>query len=170
MRKLSSSLAFLFLAGCSQVLGVVRPLFGQGADTVKVAPSFTLSGPARIAQDSLKNQLQWLSTRPLPSGWRLGTLAFRNRPDSTVELVALLEDSRRLNSHGYDRAGMRTREAERANRERPLWTNFRQAGILSPLVVRAAFSHKDYLFQNARTVEDTVEVPLADSAPAKPHD
>lgn len=161
-RSFAAALALL-LGGCSSVRDVVRT-FVPARDTVQpVVPGFALSGRAAHLQDSLHAQLEWLSKEQLPSGLALSRLSFRNRPDSTQELVATLRDSRRINSHGLDRPGVRAQETDRIRRESPLLVSARSAGIRDPLVVRSIFQHKNYLFQGAKPLTDTVEVPLLDS-------
>jgi hypothetical protein len=114
-------------------------------------------------QDSLRTRLEWIASQPAPKSLALRRLAFRNRPDSSVELLATMDDSRRLNSHGLDREGIRAREAERIGTEQPLQATVRSTGMGQPLVIRARFTHKDYMFQNSKSREDSVDVLLADS-------
>jgi hypothetical protein len=168
MHKLSVFLLPCALAGCSLVGELARPFTAKAkTDSVSVvAPSFTLRGSSARAQDSLRPRLEWIASRPLPDGLSLKSIAFRERADSSLELVAGLVDQRRLNSHGLDRAGVRALESGRIAKERPLVDQTRQAGIGFPLVARTAFIHRDYLFQGAKAIRDTVETVFPDSAAA----
>ena len=160
MRKLILTLSILFLGGCSLVRDLARPFLGKTDSVPVVAPTFTLSGPAARLQDSLRTRLDWIATQPLLKSVTLVRLAFRNRPDSSVDLLATVEDGRRINSHGLDREGARALEADRIGKDRPLQAIVRSSGIELPLVVRALFTRKDYMFQNSKSVEDSVDVLL----------
>ena len=166
MRKLIPTLSILFLGGCSLVKDLARPFLGKTDSVPVVAPAFSLRGPAAHLQDSLMTRLEWIATQPLPKSVTLLRLAFRNRADSTVELLATVEDGRRINSHGLDEEGIRAREAERIGAERPLQAVVLSAGVNIPLAVRARFTHKDYMFQNSKTRTDSVEVLFPDSTGA----
>ena len=158
MRKLILTFSLLFLGGCSMVKDLARPFLGKTDSVPVVVPAFALRGPAARLQDSLHPKLEWLATQPLPKSVTLLRLAFRNRTDSMVELLATVEDGRRLNSHGLDKEGIRAREAERIGAEHPLEAGVRSTGIAHPFVVRARFTHRDYLFQNSKPMDDSVEV------------
>jgi len=163
MRKLIPTLSILFLGGCSLVKDLARPFLGKTDSVPVVAPAFSLRGPAAHLQDSLMTRLEWIATQPLPKSVTLLRLAFRNRADSTVELLATVEDGRRINSHGLDEEGIRAREAERIGAENPLHVAVRSTRIDQPFVVRARFTHRDYLFQNAKAKQDSVEILLHDA-------
>jgi hypothetical protein len=153
----------LSLCGCSLVVDLARPFLGKTDSVPVVAPAFSLRGKAAHLQDSLHERLEWIAAQPAPKSLALRGLAFRNRPDSAVELLATFEDARRLNSHGMDRDGIRAREAERIGIQRPLQAAVLASGIVAPLAVRARFTHKDYMFQNSKTQTDSVEVLFPDS-------
>ncbi len=168
--------AILFLVaaflptGCGSVGRALFPFVGSGSDTagVRIAtPPFLLDGRAARHQDSLMERLQHLAARPAPKDLKLVRLEFRDTPDSVVQLVATYVDDRRQNSHALSRERVRAVESERIAAMRPLWLDARQAKLTHPVVVRAAYKAKDYLFQNARMLDDTVEVLLSDSI-AKP--
>jgi len=163
MRKLILAILVLAFTGCSLVMDLARPFLGKTESVPVVTPAFTLRGKAAHLQDSLHERLEWIATQPSPKSLTLRGLAFRNRPDSAVELLAIFEDSRRLNSHGLDRDGIRSLEASRIGTERPLQAVVLSAGINIPLSVRARFSHKDYMFQNSKNRMDSVEVLFPDS-------
>jgi hypothetical protein len=146
------------LAGCSLVRDMARPFLPKSDSVPVVAPSFSLHGRAVRMQDSLRPRLEWIATQTTPDGTKLVRLAFHDLPDSNMELLATIEDSRRLNSHGLDGQGIRAVEAARIGKERPLLGAVRSAGIALPFVVRAVFVHRDYLFQNSHAVRDSVEV------------
>lgn len=165
-----SLLTILLLAGCGSVGRALFPFWGSGSDTASVriaTPPFLLDGRAARHQDSLMERLQYLVSRPAPKELSLVRLEFRNAPDSVVQLVATYADDRRQNSHALTLEQIRARESERIAATRPLWIDARQAKLAHPVVVRAAYKAKDYLFQNSRMVDDTVEVLLSDSI-AKP--
>lgn len=173
MRKCHASsilLATFLLAGCGSVGRALFPFVGTGSDTPAApiaTPPFLLGGRAARHQDSLMERLQHLVSRPAPKELRLVRLEFRDTPDSVVQLVATYVDDRRQNSHALSPEQVRARESERVAAMRPLWIDARQAKLEHPVVVRAAYKAKDYLFQNARMIDDTVEVLLPDSI-AKP--
>lgn len=165
-----SLLTILLLSGCGSVGRALFPFFGPGSDTASVriaTPPFLLDGRAARHQDSLMERLQYLVSRPAPKELSLVRLEFRNAPDSVVQLVATYSDDRRQNSHALSLEQVRARESQRIAATRPMWIDARQAKLAHPVVVRAAYKAKDYLYQNARMVEDTVEVLLSDSI-AKP--
>lgn len=165
MHKLFALSVLLALSGCTTVRDFARSILPWGGpDSVQiVVPAFALTGRAAHLQDSLRNQLVWLSREPLPSGLTLRSLSFRNRPDSGTELRATVRDSRRLNSHGLDAAGVRLLEARRIGEERPLHASTRTAGIQEPVKIRAIFVHRDYLFQASKAKTDSVDLVLPDS-------
>ena len=163
MRKLIPVLSILLLSGCSLVKDLARPFLGKSESVPVVAPAFSLHGRAAHLQDSLHERLEWIATLPPSGSMVLRGLSFRNRPDSVTELFAILEDGRRLNSHGLDREGIRDREAKRIGTERPLQASVRSAGIVQPFVVRVRFTHRDYMFQNSKPTDDSVEVLFPDS-------
>ena len=170
MRKLFGTLALVFtLSGCGSVRQFLFPFWPQGAtDSTRqslVTPPFLLQGGAARHQDSLMDRLKFLETSPPPKGLSLRALAFRNSPDSSVQLVATYMDDLRLNSHGLSMQQSRSRENDRILALRPLWIQTRQAKLSHPLVIRSIFLSRDYLFQNSRMQEDTVEVVLPDSLP-----
>lgn len=146
------------LAGCSLVRDLARPFLSKPDSVPVVAPAFSLRGRAARMQDSLRPRLEWIASQPTPDGTKLVRLAFHDLPDSDMELLATVEDSRRLNSHGLDGDGIRAAEAARIGKERPLLAAARYAGIAQSFVVRAVFIHRDYLFQNSHAVRDSVEV------------
>jgi hypothetical protein len=150
------------LAGCSLIHDLARPFLPKPDSVPVVVPSFSLRGRAAHMQDSLRQQLEWIASQATPKGIELVRLAFHDLPDSNLELLATVEDSRRLNSHGLDGDGIRAVEAARIGKERPLLAAVRSAGIAQPFVVRAVFVHRDYLFQNSHAVRDSVEVRSAD--------
>jgi len=150
------------MVGCSLVHDLARPFLAKPDAVPVVAPAFSLRGRAVRMQDSLRPRLEWVASQATPDGTKLVRLAFHDLPDSNMELVATVEDSRRLNSHGLDRDGIRAVEASRIGKERPLQAAVRSAGISQPFVVRAVFIHRDYLFQNSHAVRDSVEVRPSD--------
>lgn len=158
MRNPILVLTFLFLAGCSLVKDLTRPFQGKSDSVPVVAPAFSLRGPAAHLQDSLREKLDWIASQPPSVSLSIRRLAFRNGRDSTVELLATVEDSRRLNSHGLGGEAIRAVEAKRIGAERPMLANVRSAGIDRPFVVRARFTHRDYMFQNSKAREDSVDV------------
>ncbi len=159
------------LSGCGTARLLFLPFLGpSGSDTTSAqiaTPSFLLEGRAARHQDSLMDRLKFLEARPSPSELKLLTLAFRNGPDSSVQVVATYQDDRRLSSHGLTPGQARTREGERIASLRPLWIYVRQAKLTHPVVIRSVFKSRDYLFQNAPMVEDTAEILLPDTV-AKP--
>lgn len=160
----------LSLSGCGEVRQFLFPNSGlSGADSAAavVTPAFLLEGPAARHQDSLRERLEYLRTSPTPKGLTLRKLRFRNTPDSAVQLLATYEDDRRLNSHGLTPEQVRDQETARILGLRPLWSAARQAKLEHPVVVRALFKSRDYLFQNRPLVRDSIEVILPDLA-AKP--
>lgn len=170
MRKtfLTFSLA-LILSGCGALRDFVGlpPVAATPTGTV-VTPSFLLSGRAARFQDSLGPRLQYISERPSPANLSLRTLGFREESDSSLSLVATYEDDRRVNSHGLSHEQVRDLEAKRILGLRPLWAHVRQAKLEHPVVVRAVYHSKDYLFQNARMERDTVEVRLPETVVSAP--
>jgi len=172
MRKYFAILSVFFVfSGCGTVRQFLSPFLPSGASdsaaSAVVTPHFLLEGRAAQWQDSLFERLKYLESRPAPSNFTLTTLAFRNRQDSSVELCATYRDDRRQNSHGLSVEQLRALERERILSLRPLWIFVRQSKIAVPVVVRAEFKSRDYLFQNSRMVLDTAEVVLPDSI-AKP--
>jgi len=165
MHKLLALSILLALSGCTTIRDFTRSILPWGKpDSVQVVvPSFTLTGRAAHLQDSLHAPLEWLSHEPIPSGLTLRSLSFRNRMDSGTELRATVRDSRRLNSHGLDAAGVRLMEARRIGEERPLHASARTAGIQEPVKIRAIFIHRDYLFQGSKAKTDSVDLVLPDS-------
>lgn len=177
MRKCFATLfllATIHLVGCGSVGRALFPFVGSGSDTATAriaTPPFLLDGRAARHQDSLMDRLQYLVSRPAPKQLSLIRLEFRNASgdstalgtDSVVQLVATYVDDRRQNSHTLSQEQVRARESERIAAMRPLWIDARQAKLAHPVVVRAAYKAKDYLFQNARMIDDTVEVLLSDS-------
>jgi len=159
--------AFLALSGCGSVRQFLSPFLPSSATdsaaSAVITPHFLLEGRAAHLQDSLFERLKYLESRPSPSNFTLTNLAFRNRQDSSVELCATYRDDRRQNSHGVSPEQLRALERERILSLRPMWVFARQSKIAVPVVVRAAFKSRDYLFQNSRMVEDTAEVVLPDS-------
>ena len=173
MRKCFATLTFLAVlafSGCGSVGRTLFPFLGSGSDTANTriaTPPFLLEGRAARHQDSLMERLKYLASRPAPSDLSLLRLEFRESPDSVVRLVATYRDDKRQNSHAQTPEGLRLRESERILGIRPMWTDAREAKLPHPIVVRAVFRSKDYLFQNARMVEDTAEVQLPDSLQPK---
>lgn len=166
MRKcfaITALLSVSMLQGCGSIARLV-PFFGGSSDSTRVAtPAFLLSGRAARHQDSLMERLKYLAARPSPKGLSLGRLEFRETTDSVVQLVATYRDDLRRNSHGLSPDSVRAQESRRLLELRPMWADARQAKLPHPVVVRAAFRSKDYLFQNARMVEDTTEILLPDT-------
>lgn len=159
--------AFLALSGCGTVRQFLSPFLPSGAAdsaaSAVITPHFLLEGRAARWQDSLFERLKYLESRPSPSNLALTGLAFRNGQDSSVELCATYIDDHRQNSHGLSSEQLRTLERDRILSLRPMWVFARQSKIEVPVVVRAVFKSRDYLFQNSRMVQDTVEVVLPDS-------
>lgn len=149
------------LSGCGSLRALVAPmapsLFPDTARAV-VAPSFLLSGRAAHLQDSLRPRLEWLASRRPPPDLALERLAFGSGPDSLPRLVATFTDGRRINSHGLPAAEIREQESRRIRNLAPLLADAREAGLPFPFLVRAGFKSRDFLFQNAKMVPDTVEV------------
>lgn len=141
----------------------------DSATSAIITPAFLLEGRASRWQDSLFERLKYLETRTSPSSFTLTNLAFRNGQDSSVQLCATYEDDRRQNSHGLSPEQIRALERDRILSLRPLWVFARQSKIAVPVVVRSVFKSRDYLFQNARMIEDTAEVVLPETVgkPAK---
>jgi len=158
---------FLTLCGCGEVRQFLFPNAGMSgsdsASTAVVTPAFLLEGRAARQQDSLHERLAYLKSTPAPKGLSLRKLEFRNTPDSAVQLVATYEDDRRINSHGLTPKQMKEMETSRILGLRPLWIPARQSKLEHPLVVRAVFKSRDYLFQNRPLAQDTAEVLLPDS-------
>jgi hypothetical protein len=158
---------FFTLCGCGGVRQFLFPSFGMSAsdsaDAAVVTPAFLLEGRAARHQDSLRERLAYLKSTPAPKGLSLRKLEFRNTPDSVVQLVATYDDDRRINSHGLSPAQIQETEMSRILKIRPLWISARQTKLDHPLVVRAVFKSRDYLFQNRPLVQDTAEVLLPDS-------
>jgi hypothetical protein len=170
LKPLAVLLLALFLGGCATLNEMIRVVL-PGRDTSQVVvPSFLLTGPAARLQDSLRPRLEWLSKQKTPTELLLVRLSFRNRPDSTVELRAVLDDDHRMNSHGLTPEEIRRQEAKRIGSAAPLIASVRSAGIQEPLVVRARFRHRDYMFQASKTRLDSVDVQLADSTRSTAND
>jgi len=162
MRKILLVPLLSLLAGCSLVRDLARPFLSKSDSVPVVAPAFSLRGRSARMQDSLRERLDWIASQATPDGIKLVRLAFHDLPDSNTELLATVEDSRRLNSHGLDAAGIRAVEAARIGNERPLLAAVRSAGIAQPFVVRAVFVSRDYLFQNSHAKRDSVDVRPSD--------
>lgn len=162
----------LSLTGCSGARQFLLPFLGPSAsDSTRVAivtPPSLLEGRAAHHQDSLIEQLKFLQGSKPPKDLELLKLEFRNAPDSQVQLVATFTDEHRLNSHGLSKPQLLAAQNTRLLGLRPLWALARQSKLTHPLVIRAAFKHRDYFFQNAPLIPDTTEVVLPDSL-AKPH-
>jgi hypothetical protein len=168
MRKyFAISACIFFLFGCGSIRQFLSPFLptgaGDSATSAVITPHFLLEGRAARWQDSLFERLKYLESRPSPSNLSLTTLAFRNRQDSSVELCATYLDDHRQNSHGLSPEQLRALERERILSLRPMWVFARQSKIATPVVVRAVFKSRDYLFQNSRMVQDTAEVVLPDT-------
>lgn len=158
---------YMVLSGCGEVRQFLLPHTGvSAADSTRagvVTPPFLLEGRAARHQDSLRERLEYLRTTPAPKGLSLRKLEFRNTHDSTVQLVASYDDDRRLNSHALTPAQVKEAETSRILNLRPLWAHVRQSKLDHPVVVRARYKSRDYLFQNAPMTVDTAEVLLPDS-------
>ncbi|MEK7392231.1 MAG: hypothetical protein AAB214_06665 [Fibrobacterota bacterium] len=159
--------AFLSLSGCGSVRQFLSPFLPSGASdsaaSAVITPHFLLEGRAARLQDSLFERLKYLESRPSPSNLSLTSLAFCNRQDSSVSLCATYLDNHRQNSHGLSSEQLRAMERDRILSLRPMWVFARQSKIEVPVVVRSVFKSRDYLFQNSRMVQDTVEVVLPDT-------
>jgi hypothetical protein len=155
---------FMTLSGCGEFRQFLFPSSGSsGSDSANAAvvtPAFLLEGRAARFQDSLHERLKYLQTTPVPKELSLRKLEFRNTPDSSVQLVGTYEDDRRINSHGLSPLKIKESESARILKLRPLWASARQAKLDHPVVVRAVFKSRDYLFQNTPMVQDTAEVLL----------
>jgi hypothetical protein len=159
------------LSGCGAVRQFLLPQAGMSvSDSARgvVTPAFLLEGRAAHHQDSLRERLEYLRTTPAPKGLSLRKLEFRNAPDSTVQLVATYDDDRRINSHGLTPAQVEETEISRILRLRPLLAHVRQSKLDHPVVVRARYKSRDYLFQNAPMTVDSAEIILPDSAVGAP--
>jgi len=158
--------SILFVAtGCS----LVQDLVGKGRTTLAgpvdpIVPGQLLDGRAAQLQDSLRPKLTWLTThgsRDFPAT----RIAFRNTSDGTPEpLVVDADEARRINSQGSSAEETARNEARRILSLRPWVLEAAAARIEHPLVVRIAFRSRNFLRQNDRFVDDTVEVRYADSS------
>ncbi|MBK9575656.1 MAG: hypothetical protein IPK50_21035 [Fibrobacterota bacterium] len=170
MRKLLLLSIPFFFAGCGSIRELLRPvtprMFQDSLPPV-VAPSFSLTGKAAQAQDSLRERLLWISRQKAPSDFKLDRIAFLVRPDSTLTLALTFQDDFRVNSHGLGKDQVRQRMQERLRAARPLASRVREAGIDAPILLRSSFRSRDFLFQNARWVDDTASWPLEDSTSTK---
>lgn len=168
MRKPLSILLFLSLAGCGSVKEILRPLtprmFRDSLPPV-VAPGFTLPAKAAKAQDSLRERLGWISQQKLPKDFSLERIAFEVGADSNLVLGISVQDDERLNSHGLSRQQIKEHMRERLRKARPLVAEVRTSGIGNPILLKSAFRSRDFLFQNARWVDDSVHQWWADSLP-----
>lgn len=170
MRKLLSILSFSVVVGCGSFRELVRPItprMFQDSLPPVVAPSFSLPGKAARAQDSLRERLLWISRQKAPSDFKLDQIAFQLRPDSSLTLALTFQDDLRVNSHGLTKDQVRQRMQERLRAARPLASRVREAGIDAPILLKSSFRSRDFLFQNARWVDDTANWLFEDSTSTK---
>jgi hypothetical protein len=169
MRKLLLMSIPFFLAGCGSVRELLRPVtprvFQDSLPPV-VSPAFALPPLAARAQDSLRERLLWVAKQKTPSDFSLERIAFQVGADSTLHLSLWFQDELRLNSHGLTTDKIRQRMRQRLGAIQPLAGKVREAGITYPVLLRSSFRSRDFLFQNARWVDDTTSWLHQDSASA----
>jgi hypothetical protein len=155
---------FALASGCS----LVQTLVGKGRATLEgpidpVVPGQILDGEAARLQDSLRPRLTWLATHG-SRAYPASRIAFRNTGDSsTPVLVVEADEATRINSRGSSADQTARLQARRILATRPWALEAATARIQQPLVVRIAFRHRNFLRQNDRFVDDTIEVRYADS-------
>ncbi|HOX51802.1 MAG TPA: hypothetical protein PKY05_09970 [Fibrobacteria bacterium] len=169
MRKFLVLSSFALILGCGPVREFLRPITPrafQDSLAPVVAPGFTLPAKAAKAQDSLQERLRWISRQEPPRDFTLERIAFEIGSDSSVVLSLTFQDGERLNSHGLTREQARGRMQERLRRAHPLMAQVREAGIRHPVLLKSRFRSKDFLFQNARWVDDSTQWLATDSLPS----
>ena len=164
MRPILIVSLFLFATGCS----LVQTLVGKSRATLEgppdpVVPGQILEGQAARLQDSLRPRLTWLASHG-SRAYPATKIAFRNEADSaTAVLVVEADEGQRINTQGSFPEQTARQQAQRILSSRPWTLEAAAARIEQPLVVRIAFRSRNFLRQNDRFVDDTIEVRYLDS-------
>lgn len=168
MRILLAPLILLpFLAGCTLLRDITVKSLGLDAPPPEVVvPALLLEGEAARLQDSLHPRLVWLAGHG-PKDFPASRIAFGTAPDSATAQVMLeieVEDPTRVNSHRREPKEVASGQADRILASRPWVAAAKAAKIELPVVLRAAYKHRNFLRSSSRFETDTVTVRFSDSA------